>query len=242
MQHSQDFFDEIAQVYDEKSADFLESLEYFRRVTSRYINGKVIDVGNGGVVSFDIEKAKSVVLADVSAAMFDHLKRVKNGVFIPLSRESVACVQTDARSMPFKSEKFDTALLLTTAHHLSEKDVPTSQKNILQAFAEINRILKPGGVFLLLECQLWGPFKFLQDLFFAPAFSFLMRYNKPLPYFMSKAQIAQFLRRNGFKLEKIIYVPSGKKIYLPLFPFITCPGWVWDNLSRSHVFVARKIR
>lgn len=242
MQHSQDFFDEISKVYDEKSTDFLESLEYFRKVTSRYIHGKVVDVGNGGVVSFNMEKAKSVVLADVSLAMFDHLKRVKNGAFIPLPRNSVECVQTDARKMPFTSKHFDTALLLTTAHHLSEKDVLTSQKNILQAFGEINRILKPGGTFLLLECQLWGPFKFLQDLFFAPAFSFLMRYNKPLPYFMSKAQIAQFLRKNSFKLERIVHIPSGKKIYLPLFPFITCPGWIWDNLSRSHVFVARKIR
>jgi hypothetical protein len=32
----------------------------------------------------------------------------------------------------------------------------------------------------------------------------------------------------------------SEKIYLPLFPFITFPGWLWDYLSTSHMFVARK--
>lgn len=241
MQHSKDFFNEIAQVYDEKSTDFLASLDCFRRKSSPYIKGKVLDVGNGGVVSFDMEKAQKIVLADLSKEMFKHLKRVKNGAFAVLEKNSVECVETDVRKMPFKSETFDVALLLTTAHHLSDTNIAISQKNILQAFKEIHRVLKPGSTFLLLECQLWGPFKYLQDTFFEVAFAVLLKYNKPLPYFMSKRQIKLYLQRTGFKLEKVVYIPSGEKIYIPLFPFITFPGWLWDKFSTSHMFVARKL-
>lgn len=237
--HTKKFFDNIEHEYGDKAALFLPSLERFRRESSRYISGDVLDIGNGGVVSFDLEKAKTVVLADLSKAMFKHLQRVLDGKFLPLKKRGLKCIEADVRRLPFK-EQFDTVLMLTTAHHLSEESLEQTKKNIGQAFNEVGRVLKPGGTLLVLECQLCPPFKWLQDWAFEFLYQLLIAFNKPLPYFMSESEIATYITAAGLKLKKTTYIPSGKMIYLPLFPYFTFPGKWWDYLSTSHLFIAKK--
>jgi len=102
-------------------------------------------------------------------------------------------------------------------------------------------VLKKDGVFLLVECQLNRPAKKMQDVFFELAYSQLIKIGKPLPFFLSQSEIASHLRQAGFRLIKTVSIPSGQKIFLPLFPAITIPGSWWDKLSQTHLFVAKKI-
>ena len=56
-------------------------------------------------------------------------------------------VQGDASVLPFKSQAFTAAIAVLVLHHLRSSDAQD------RAFAEIFRVLKPGGVFVAIEIQ-----------------------------------------------------------------------------------------
>jgi len=64
-----------------------------------------------------------------------------------------------------------------------------------------------------------------------------MLIDKPLPYFMSKKETREYLAKIGLSLEKEIVIPTGKRAYVPLFPFLSPPGWLWDKLLSSVLFL-----
>jgi ubiquinone/menaquinone biosynthesis C-methylase UbiE len=56
-------------------------------------------------------------------------------------------VQGDASVLPFKSQTFTSAIAVLVLHHLRSTEAQD------RAFAEIVRVLKPGGIFVALEIQ-----------------------------------------------------------------------------------------
>jgi ubiquinone/menaquinone biosynthesis C-methylase UbiE len=58
-----------------------------------------------------------------------------------------AVLQGDASTLPFPAKTFSAAIAVLVLHHLK------SQEFQEQAFAEIFRVLRPGGVFLAVEIQ-----------------------------------------------------------------------------------------
>ncbi|HEY2547332.1 MAG TPA: class I SAM-dependent methyltransferase [Candidatus Acidoferrum sp.] len=58
-----------------------------------------------------------------------------------------AIVQGDASALPFPQKMFSSAIAVLVLHHLRSQELQE------RAFAEIFRVLKPGGVFLALEIQ-----------------------------------------------------------------------------------------
>jgi ubiquinone/menaquinone biosynthesis C-methylase UbiE len=58
-----------------------------------------------------------------------------------------AMLQGDASTLPFPEKTFSAAIAILVLHHLK------SQKAQERAFAEIFRVLRPGGVFLAVEIQ-----------------------------------------------------------------------------------------
>jgi ubiquinone/menaquinone biosynthesis C-methylase UbiE len=60
---------------------------------------------------------------------------------------SVAVIQGDAATLPFSSSTFSSAVAILMLHHLRSNGLQD------QAFAEIARVLRPGGVFLAFEIQ-----------------------------------------------------------------------------------------
>jgi ubiquinone/menaquinone biosynthesis C-methylase UbiE len=64
------------------------------------------------------------------------------------AKSDAACVvQGDASVLPFESHTFTSAIAVLVLHHLRSSDAQD------RAFAEILRVLKPGGVFVALEIQ-----------------------------------------------------------------------------------------
>jgi len=61
--------------------------------------------------------------------------------------DAASVVQGDASVLPFESQTFTSAIAVLVLHHLRSSDAQD------RAFAEIFRVLKPGGVFVALEIQ-----------------------------------------------------------------------------------------
>ncbi|MCJ7805538.1 class I SAM-dependent methyltransferase [Patescibacteria group bacterium] len=240
--HQKKYFNEIAENYHSLSSSSIASAEKLKKATREFIKGNVLDVGSGGIINYDIRNARKLVLSDIAVETLKNPQIIENGKLHTIKNNKISFVEASALSLPFKKNSFDTVIMVTTAHHLSENSLSKTKRNILNAFSEINKVLKKDGIFIIHECFLFPLLKFLQEIFFEPSFWLLFKVGKPLPYFMSERQIVQYLKTAGFRVIKRKSIPSGEKIYLPLFPKLSPPGKIWDKLLKSEVYITKKIR
>ena len=66
----------------------LTPIKHFYRLSSRYIKGDVLDVGSGGLITYDIAKAKSVLLTDISKDLLKTPQRVVKDSLRPVKNDS----------------------------------------------------------------------------------------------------------------------------------------------------------
>jgi ubiquinone/menaquinone biosynthesis C-methylase UbiE len=83
--------------------------------------------------------------ARVTSLEYDHGFAARLGARFRGTNASV--IQGDAAALPFPDKTFSLAIAILTLHHLRSSE---SQD---RAFAEICRVLRPGGVFLAFEIQ-----------------------------------------------------------------------------------------
>jgi SAM-dependent methyltransferase len=76
---------------------------------------------------------------------YDHAFAAKLGARV--NGSSVAAIQGDAAALPFANGTFSSAIAILMLHHLRSNELQD------RAFAEIWRVLRPGGVFLAFEIQ-----------------------------------------------------------------------------------------
>jgi ubiquinone/menaquinone biosynthesis C-methylase UbiE len=83
--------------------------------------------------------------ARVTSLEYDHAFAARLGTRINGTNASV--VQGDAANLPFPDKTFSSAIAILMLHHLRSSDLQDD------AFAEIYRVLRRGGVFLAFEIQ-----------------------------------------------------------------------------------------
>jgi ubiquinone/menaquinone biosynthesis C-methylase UbiE len=81
----------------------------------------------------------------VTSLEYDHAFAAKLGV--RLNGSNATAIQGDASTLPFADRTFSSAMAILMLHHLRSSDLQD------RAFAEIWRVLRPGGVFLAAEIQ-----------------------------------------------------------------------------------------
>src|SRR5713101_1704625 len=81
----------------------------------------------------------------VTSLEYDHAFSAKLGARV--SGASVTVIQGDAATLPFSNGAFSSAIAILMLHHLRSNEMQD------RAFAEIARVLRPGGVFLAFEIQ-----------------------------------------------------------------------------------------
>jgi SAM-dependent methyltransferase len=81
----------------------------------------------------------------VTSLEYDHAFSTKLGVRVHGSNAAV--IQGDAAALPFSDGTFSSAIAILMLHHLRSSELQ------VRAFAEIWRVLRPGGVFLAFEIQ-----------------------------------------------------------------------------------------
>jgi ubiquinone/menaquinone biosynthesis C-methylase UbiE len=83
--------------------------------------------------------------ARLTSLEYDHAFAAKLGARI--NGMSVTVIQGDAATLPFSDGTFSSAIAILMLHHLRSGELQD------RAFAEIARVLMPGGVFLAFEIQ-----------------------------------------------------------------------------------------
>jgi ubiquinone/menaquinone biosynthesis C-methylase UbiE len=104
------------------------------------LGARVLEVGAGpGAATAELaRRARSVTSLEYS---HDFCVRLQSEV------NAASVVQGDASVLPFASQTFTSVIAVLVFHHLRSSDAQN------RAFAEIFRVLKPGGVFVALEIQ-----------------------------------------------------------------------------------------
>lgn len=130
-------YDSFARFYDRAFAPlehyYLDGLR--RRVLSALpANGSILEIGAGTGVNFKFyPKCRHAVASEISRQMIE-IARPKAG--------EIALIQADAQTLPFPTDLFD-AVFATL--------VFCSVPDPARGFAEIRRVLKPGGQLILIE-------------------------------------------------------------------------------------------
>ncbi|MCR4283774.1 MAG: class I SAM-dependent methyltransferase [Parcubacteria group bacterium] len=238
-----EFFNQIIDTYrigNEANIDLLLNL---RNAVSEFIEGDILDIGNGGLINFDIDKAKSVILADIVLDPIKNPKIIKGRSIVELDEDHKKLfnfVEADVLKMPFADKSFDRVLMFNVAHHLSVESSKDSVLNINYAIDGIKRILRDDGIFLIWETCPSFPIKLAQDAGYNLLFWILKKFNRPLPYFLARKNIKKLLEKKGFNLILVKEIEWGDKVYSPIFPKILAPRWLWNKILRTYLFVAKK--
>jgi SAM-dependent methyltransferase len=136
--------------------------------TARFLpggGGRVLDLGAGsGRATVGVlrdREAAEVTAVDIFADSFgipdNSAERLLRNV-AAAGYSGRAKVQVgDMRKLPFTDEKFDAALSVAAVDHLKHDDV-------MQTFAEVRRVLRPGGEFLVMAINRDGWMRFVFPL------------------------------------------------------------------------------
>lgn len=168
---------------------------------------KVLDVGCGtGTLSIALKRAVgesgSVTAIDAAAGMVDvaEKKAANSGVGVDFK---VAAIE----KLPFADASFDKAYATLMTHHL-----PPKVKE--DGFKEINRVLKPGGAFLVVDFG--PPSNLFVKILFAPVWlaeKYIFSYISALEPHI-KGKIPGMLKEAGFKEVRVLKRSLGVLEYL----------------------------
>ncbi|MFH0713693.1 MAG: methyltransferase domain-containing protein [Candidatus Micrarchaeota archaeon] len=155
--------------------------------------------GNGRNLPLLLDKFKTVLAIDNSEKLLEIAKQkyVGKGVNFQLA---------DVCALPFDEDSFDTVLCAAVLHHLNDDE-------IVVAFNELHRVLKPGG--LLLGC-VWNKHqeKFKNVIGNEGSISWTMKNGEVAQryiHFFEKEEIEQLAVSAGFEVVEIFYEKKAQK-------------------------------
>lgn len=103
--------------------------------------------------------------------------------------KNIQFIQADARQLPFKDNSFDFVLISEAFHHF---DFPKT------LFAQVKRVLKPGGLFLMVD-----PDK--KSWFDQPLVKKLISLLEPSYRYYTQAELKEFFSAHQFSLVQSFY-------------------------------------
>ena len=111
-------------------------------VSGSELGGHVLELGAGpGAATEELRR----LAGRVTSLEYDHGFAARLGARVCGTNASV--IQGDAATLPFPDNTFTSAIAILMLHHLRSNELQD------RAFAEVGRVLRPGGVFLAFEIQ-----------------------------------------------------------------------------------------
>lgn len=126
--------------------------EFWRHVTRRRLLPWILDGAELGDHLLEIGAGPGAATAElrqragrVTSLEYDHKFAARLGSRLDGNQGSV--LQGDAARLPFRDSTFSAAIAVLVLHHLQSSELQD------HAFAEIFRVLRPGGTFLVFEIE-----------------------------------------------------------------------------------------
>ncbi|HTD17802.1 MAG TPA: class I SAM-dependent methyltransferase [Chthoniobacterales bacterium] len=182
----------------------------------------LLDIGNGGVFIFPIDRVPHVEAVDVFVEeSFSH--RYPN-----VTWRAMNILDFDDQ------ERFDTIVAINCLHHVVGSDVGQCYRNLARIFLVVFRALQPGGKLVLIESTV--PAWFLKV--YKPLYPFLLKVwplSHPPTFQYNFREIHAAAVEAGFQRVELAWIPKIGNIMTLGFEV---PGWV--SPIRIGKFVYRK--
>jgi len=183
----------------------------------------LLDIGSGGVFDFNTDRFPAVTALDL---FLDDQQLSK----LPAN---VTYVQGSALDLPFADQSFETVTISMLLHHLTGSNVAQSWANVQKCIAEVARVLRPGGQFLLVEsCVPSWFYQFETVVFQAAGATIGKRMSHPITLQYTASSIAALLRQE-FSRVTDEEIPKGR--------WVLQFGWKVPSIMtpvQAHVFTA----
>jgi SAM-dependent methyltransferase len=171
-----------------RKRDLIRAYLRSRRIDSRRLAWLDIGCGKGELLTLLREDFAAVAGCDPSAGMLEAGGLRAAGIETRLQREG--------ERIPWDDARFDVVTAVCVYHH-----VPPAMRD--QLTAEVRRVLKPGGLFCIIEHNPWNPAtRLIVSRTPVDADAILLR----------SAETRSLLRRGGFRVdgqEYFLYFPEG---------------------------------
>ncbi len=220
--------DKFWEYFDDKSREYVKTImdaegDYYDKA-EKFITpllvpgGRVLDIGNGGILNYDYSQLKELLCADISVSkkIEEVYKKVPNVSFIESNIMDMKNIE-DGR--------FDAVIVQKVIHHLAEKDYKTTRKNCVRAMRECVRVLKWGGCLIVCESTVKRWFECLEIAFFKPMLACcdLVKFDRVFQYSpFSLQKILSEELGDAARLERVDDIGTGEHV---LFLGRKFPSW-----------------
>lgn len=180
---------------------------------SSLLNGRVLDIGNGGIVDYTPLEAISLYSVDSS------LRMLEMGDSITSDRR----ICGDAKNLPIKDNCFDRVLCKYLLHHLVKNTLEETEYYQRECLKQIYQILSKNGKILIVENCVSDYIEWLEVTTFRIYQSVFGWFNLPEVKFFSLKTLSALIESSGFihlRVHKI-----NLKLGWDMVPFITSHPW-----------------
>lgn len=176
-----------------------ELYENIRTVLNQNLKGVVLDIGNGGVFAYDVNKLTQVIAVDLG---FD------NSIH---DTEKIKYLVGNACDLiKINSDSVDCVLMQFLLHHIVGKNRNETDCLIRLSLKEAQRVLKPKGKLIIIEIAVHPFFEYVEDILYNINHFLLSLVNRPMVKFYSKKGLLSKLRSAGFEQLMINKINIGK--------------------------------
>jgi SAM-dependent methyltransferase len=226
-----DFSKLSKQHYDNVHGPLKEFYQNIRIVLDKCLEGTVVDIGNGGIFTYDTTALEKIIVVDQVYA-----EEIQN-------TEKITVFTGDARDLSFlENEKVDCVLMQFLLHHIVEKTPEQMDESLKKALTEAHRILKPKGKLIIVEPIVFRILELYENLFYRVNSYILGLFNVPMVRFYSRKNLLSHIETAGYCDLRSDRIPLGKSwlpLTISLFPDkLRVPPWLYP--TRSYCITASK--
>jgi ubiquinone/menaquinone biosynthesis C-methylase UbiE len=215
--------DDVQKYFQKIYADYQSSVEKspvadvhrrIKAIIEPRLAGVVLDIGSGGDTRHRNPAIRTLISVDNVVEFLQHAKD-------PAALNAAG----DIRALPFRAQTADRIVTQFVVHHLAEKRLAGTTRNIRAAVAEAARVLKPGGMVFVVDSMAPRPLDRLQRLVYPLSRAVLRIFGKPMVFILSPAYLAGLFAAHGLAPEKPVVVDWGGMTDLSqaLFPRLKFP-------------------